>query len=596
MKKITGYPFLKPGFHVVGDSEIFHFYPLTFILFYQASFEELKSRGILPSPQGTASNPKPNNKTPIPKVLSKSKNGSKQNRPLSASGGKMNTLNNFFSPVPRTPSAPPLHMQLSKFEQKKNKELSPYPYACISPKDKIFYGLSALEGSANSTPRPRSNSSSSNEAPGLRDEHSYSTASASIVDLTNSAVAKELCGTRTDVPVYDLSRVKSEPEDIFGPGPSGLNRYLQGSPVSVCSSQGEGCGNRQLTYLSPTVGSFQPIVAHQRTPPKQQANGDIVEVPVMRTTARKIILSKPMPSSITESELPYPSTAKMKSATGFGKTSAAARINKRAGEALKNSTKTTEAFGSPKTISTQQPSSSEDNHSVVVAPANSKVPNPITVPSVTSGSEALTICIEDEPELDPEYPVQESSKTRNGQEVKNRSDQENSAIAWDKELLSTTTWGFTPTSEQPLKVSSCSNRTVTAGGDCSFSEASSGSSENKHSTRDGSFKGKTLQVNLECIKGKKRAMVGKNVRVKCKKSAASAATTSLDSFVQRKKRTFSSTTTCDREESLLTQEEKDHMLALQLQEMYQEFDKRNIEVDRFSGSENEYSFRKKRKV
>lgn len=46
--------------------------------------------------------------------------------------------------------------------------------------------------------------------------------------------------------------------------------------------------------------------------------------------------------------------------------------------------------------------------------------------------------------------------------------------------------------------------------------------------------------------------------------------------------------------STMSQEEIDHMLAVKLQQMYSQLDKKGIKVDRFQGSEGEYSFRPKR--
>lgn len=44
-----------------------------------------------------------------------------------------------------------------------------------------------------------------------------------------------------------------------------------------------------------------------------------------------------------------------------------------------------------------------------------------------------------------------------------------------------------------------------------------------------------------------------------------------------------------------TQEENDHLLALELSRWYDELDRKNVKVERFQGSPNEYCFRKKRK-
>ncbi|KAK6962811.1 E3 ubiquitin-protein ligase RNF168 [Biomphalaria glabrata] len=49
------------------------------------------------------------------------------------------------------------------------------------------------------------------------------------------------------------------------------------------------------------------------------------------------------------------------------------------------------------------------------------------------------------------------------------------------------------------------------------------------------------------------------------------------------------------EDSYLSQEESDRLLALKLQEMYELMDKKRIAVDRFEGSSNEYTLRRKRK-
>jgi len=47
------------------------------------------------------------------------------------------------------------------------------------------------------------------------------------------------------------------------------------------------------------------------------------------------------------------------------------------------------------------------------------------------------------------------------------------------------------------------------------------------------------------------------------------------------------------ESKTLTLEEKDHLYALELQRMFSQLDKANMPVDRFKGSDNEYSFRRK---
>ncbi|KAK0066595.1 E3 ubiquitin-protein ligase RNF168 [Biomphalaria pfeifferi] len=49
------------------------------------------------------------------------------------------------------------------------------------------------------------------------------------------------------------------------------------------------------------------------------------------------------------------------------------------------------------------------------------------------------------------------------------------------------------------------------------------------------------------------------------------------------------------EDSYLSQEESDRLMALKLQEMYELMDKKRIAVDRFKGSSNEYTLRRKRK-
>ena len=534
-------------------------------------------------------------------MVSKSKKNTKPGRPMSASDGKMNTMNNFFSPVPRTPSAPPSYLQLTKQEQQK-KELSPYPFACISPVDKIFYGLSTLGESANSTPRHRRCSSSSDEAPGLIEEHSYTTASAPVIDLTNPAVSSELCSERSDIPQYDLMKVKSEPEDIFGPGPSGLNTFVPESPVLISTLYPEKSGvNGRLEYLCPTAGNFKPIIAHQRTPPKRQANGVAVDTPIMKTTPKMIVLDSPSPISIhTKKPLALKTASpKMKSATGVGKTTAAAMINKRAEEALRNSAKTSESFSSLKSTS----ASYKGYDNVAIHPSNNKILNCNAEPSEKLASEAFPICLEDElPDI--EQQAQESNMTyhANTRAMDNRSDQENLSEMCENELRSSPVWGLTGSVVQPLKitVSRSSNKPLNTRFDITVSESISDSAwqtdKKEINVGDGS-KCKPLNkpVNKNSIT-KKHSDPSKKSGAKGKKSAPSGVNTTLDSFVQRKKRTFSCTTNQDLEKSHLTQEEKDHLLALQLQEMYENLDKSKIYVDRFKGSVNEYSFRKKRKV
>ncbi|GFR68613.1 E3 ubiquitin-protein ligase RNF168 [Elysia marginata] len=549
----------------------------------EVSFEELKSR--------TAQGNTPSTKGPTSKVTPRSKTNSRQARPQSATDGKMNTLNNFFSPVPRTPSAPPLHAQLSKLEQQKSRELSPYPYQCISPKDKIFYGLSAL-----GTPRPRSNSSSSDEAPGLRDEHSYTSASADKIDLTNPVVVGELCRERPDVETYDLAKVKSEPEDIFGPGPSGLNKY--GLLSSGTASGESSCG--QAEYLSPAASSsFQPIIVHQRTPPKPQANGLAIEVPITRITPRKILVDTPSPVSIHAAKLLSLNNVspKMKSRTGVGKTSVAALINRKA-EALKKSTETIRSVTSPAIASTAP----THIHSSVMNSSNSRVCASSAEPSSKSVAEALSVDVVEEIE-DTEDLSLGTSNGMNFRAKSNCSDQENSAITWSDDLLSSSTWGFTPSGDQPLQVSKSSyNETTREGGHCyvpitPLAVAIDRESRTKRLIKDDSAKKKSQELSTLLLKknnSKKRPVSGNKAGVKGKKQSI---TTSLDSFVQRKKRTLSYSTPNEvNDDSKLTQEEKDHILALQLQEMYEGLDRSNIRVDRFKGSANEYSLRKKRKL
>ncbi|CAL1532710.1 unnamed protein product [Lymnaea stagnalis] len=52
----------------------------------------------------------------------------------------------------------------------------------------------------------------------------------------------------------------------------------------------------------------------------------------------------------------------------------------------------------------------------------------------------------------------------------------------------------------------------------------------------------------------------------------------------------------DVDQSHMTQEQSDHLVALRLQKMYEKLDKSNIRVDRFKGAKDQYSLRKKRKL
>ncbi|RUS71136.1 hypothetical protein EGW08_021102 [Elysia chlorotica] len=490
----------------------------------------------------------------------------------------------------------------AKQEQQKE-EMSPYPYACISPVDKIFYGLSALGGLAGNSPRARSQSVSSDEAPGLREEHSYTTASASVVDLTNAAVSGELCRERADVPTYDLLKVKSEPEDIFGPGPSGLNKFVPESPLIISTlsrennntTSGGGGIDGQVQYLCPTAGNFKPIVAHLRTPPRPQADGTTVDVPVLSITPRRLALgdspgfvSSPIGKSLKTQ------SPKMKSATGMGKTTAAALMNKRAEEVLRNSAKARgESSGNPGCGSEQI---KDHDNIVTIHPSNSKLLNPSTEPSEKFASEARSVCMEDEsPYADQAQEsntnTKRTSRANSRTAVDNRSDQENCADVWDSDSISSPVLGLTGSIVRPLNVSGSSNK---PGNKHHHTKAS------ETSDSDLRVKGKSVPASVNksssTCTNKTQPASSKKSRAKGKQSEKGAANTTLDSFVQRKKRTFSESTTQDIENSSLTQEEKDHLLALQLQEMYENLDKSGIDVDRFKGSMNEYSFRKKRKV
>ncbi|GFO31148.1 RING finger protein 168, e3 ubiquitin protein ligase [Plakobranchus ocellatus] len=588
----------------------------------EASFDKLNNRSLLSSPQAIASANKPQIRPTVSKKLAKNKKDVKKQRPTSTLDGKMNTLNNFFSPVPRTPSAPSLSSQFAALERQKNRQLSPYPYPCISPKDKIFYGLSALGGLATSTPRPRSNSSSSEEAPGLREEHSYSTASAKVVDLTNNAIVDALCGERTDIVTYDLSKVKSEPEDIFGPGPSGLNKFSQQNFASSTSSAQSSVAYQQ-EILPPTVGNFQPIVAYQRTPPKLLPNGAADEVPITHTVAKRLILGKPIPRPSSASSNPSSedgkSSPKMKSATGVGKTSAAALRKKKAEEALKNSAAIVEDQEDLKSEHNihQIPASKKCKPATIFISENvrftydsrPKVPCLQKGPKLSFACNRLSAFTEEK--LDCTVSIADESDRSdltNCSIASNRSDQENNSSGREARLVSSHSTGFTPAiAEQPLKVSSSTNSAQVHKIHSSAPGSLPSDTDSREKEEAWSLKHKSLnntqtkstqekKIPVQRSDSKAKSFSNKSKPKPRGKAVPKTTLATLDSFVQGKKRPFSCLSSEETSNSDMTQEEKDHIFALQLQEMYQELDRKHIKVDRFKGSVNEYSLRKKRNV
>ncbi|XP_012934808.1 uncharacterized protein LOC101849113 [Aplysia californica] len=182
------------------------------------------------------------------------------------------TLNTFFNSVPRSSSssAPPDPWYQGRELKQQQHSGSPYPYKCISPKEKIFYGLSHLD-----QPQPDSESSSDGSETLQQLDHAYSTASAQQIDLT-ARDADVISAPRTDIdsPI-DLSHVKSEAVDIFAAGPSGLS-----------------------TLVGP---HFQPIASCDRTPPKKAANGVRHDPPLVRATPRNLFSSM---SSLSVESIP----------------------------------------------------------------------------------------------------------------------------------------------------------------------------------------------------------------------------------------------------------------------------------------------------
>lgn len=523
-------------------------------------------------------------------------------------------LDLFYDKIRRTSHSTPLVLEKAPVNPRCNdnynrststsdmkKELSPYPFNCLSPSDKAF---------ENPPPSDCSSSEWGDPLESHLTEHSYTTKSAGRVDLTSESQFYMSC-RRTDV------------SDI-------LSTFVKIEPLSD-------------NYEEAHSSSFRPIEAFVCTPPRPHPSGSSIELSVIKAIPRNLSFEDPLPPSaipnhvqnntsslnryLTEDTNPGPSSPSRSpcsvsndslNAVGLNPTILGDNMERQKGKVPENryrkmggksSTQSSTHFKSTKS-ETASSCLSKLSESAVEKPSglgctlNQCSDNKDSEDNVNLGednfiSDSAPLLIP----LEPNFNVYNIENEVN-HAIQNSNIDNDATLDFDdvmKTYIGESNLVSSKHGEvngKPNSLSDNENKDV----DSSVVECSKLKPGNSNKVKvPSTSKSRTTKS----VKNRKGHPLSNNMSII--QFCTSTSTKSVDEPTTSRKRKASVDSDVLSEhnnhqnelmnedvDGCMSQEEKDHLLAIQLQDMYSKMDNYDIRVDRHKGSKDEYLFRKRR--